>query len=245
MSPGVFLAAPPDTAGDFIADGPSHILTMTIPRARVEDFTRDSGAPIEVRQEETFRAPHLLRQLIRLWHKLADDALASRLFADQVMREVLHTLARRTDAHIPERHARERLAAHTLRRLRDFVESTLARDLDVTMMADVAALSPAHFARAFAATVRMTPYDYVMTRRLARAHELLARTDRSALDIALAVGFKTPSHFAARFRREFGVTPREIRRDSRSPDERLDSLEPAQSSLRAAAVTASTWSSAL
>jgi AraC family transcriptional regulator len=112
-------------------------------------------------------------------------------------------------------------------------------------MADIAALSPAHFARAFAATVRMTPYDYVMTRRLARAHELLARTDRSALDIALAVGFKTPSHFAARFRREFGVTPREIRPDSRRPDERLDSLEPAQSSLRAAAVTASTWSSAL
>jgi AraC family transcriptional regulator len=245
MSPGVFLAAPPDTAGDFIAEGPSHILTMTIPRARVEDFTRNSGVRIEVRQEEIFRAPRLMRQLIRLWHKLADDALASRLFADQVMREVLHTLARRTDAHVPERHTRERLAAHTLRRLRDYVESSLGRDLDVAMMADVAASSPAHFARAFAATVGMTPYDYVMTRRLARAYELLARTDRSALEIALAVGFKTPSHFAARFRREFGVTPREIRADSRRPDERLDSVDAGQSSLRTAAVTASTWSSAL
>jgi AraC family transcriptional regulator len=61
------------------------------------------------------------------------------------------------------------------------------------MMANVAALSPAHFARAFAATVGMTPFHCVVTRRLARAHELLERTDRSALDIALAVGFKTPS----------------------------------------------------
>lgn len=68
----------------------------------------------------------------------------------------------------------------------------------------------------------MTPFEYVITRRLARAHELLARTDRSALDIALGVGFKTPSHFTSRFRREFGVTPREIRADSRRPDERLD-----------------------
>lgn len=32
MSPGVLLVAPPDTAGDFIADGPSHLLTMTIRR---------------------------------------------------------------------------------------------------------------------------------------------------------------------------------------------------------------------
>ncbi|MBA2304084.1 MAG: helix-turn-helix domain-containing protein [Acidobacteria bacterium] len=40
---------------------------------------------------------------------------------------------------------------------------------------------------------------------------LLERTSRSALDIALDVGFKTPSHFTSRFRREFGVTPRAVR----------------------------------
>src|SRR5262245_31652570 len=42
MSPGVILAAPPDTAGDFIADDVSHVLTTMIPKARVEDFTQDS-----------------------------------------------------------------------------------------------------------------------------------------------------------------------------------------------------------
>ncbi len=89
------------------------------------------------------------------------------------------------------------------------------------MLAGVAGSSPAHFARAFAATVGMTPFDYVMTRRLARARELLERTNRSALAIALDVGFRTPSHFTARFRREFGVTPRDIRPEARRPDERL------------------------
>jgi AraC family transcriptional regulator len=234
MSPGVILAAPPDTAGDFIADGLSHVLTITIPKARVEDFTLDSGARIEIRQEETFRDPRLMRQLIRLWHKLTDDAPASRMFADQVMREVLHTLARRTDRHIPARHARERLSTYTLRHLRDYVESGLAEDLDVTTMANIAGLSPAHFARAFAATIGRTPHHYVITRRLARAHELLERTNRSVLDIALDVGFKTPSHFTSRFRREFGVTPREIRPDSRRPDEHLDLdlLDPAHRPLR-------------
>lgn len=229
MSPGVLLAAPPDTAGDFIADGPSHILSIVIPKAHVEDFTRDSGAHVAIRQEQPFREPRLTSQLIRLWHSLADEAPSSRLFADHVMREVIQTLARRTQAYIPVRHARERLAAYTLRRLRDYVESNLADDLEVKMMADVAALSPAHFARAFAATVGMTPFQYVMTRRLARAHELLERTNRSTLDIALAVGFKTPSHFAARFHREFGLTPRQIRPDTRRRDEHLvlDFVNPA------------------
>ncbi len=78
-------------------------------------------------------------------------------------------------------------------------------------MAQVAGASPAHFARAFAATVGMTPFRYVMTRRLARARELLERTRRPATAIASEVGFKTPSHFASRFRREFGVAPTEIR----------------------------------
>src|SRR5262249_20877040 len=150
--------APPDTAGDFIADGPSHVLTFAIPKAHVADFVEDSGARIEVRHEETFRDPRLMRQIIRLWHRTTTQAPASRLFADRVMREVMDALAQRTDASAPVRHARERLAAHTVRRLRDHVESCLSEELDVMQMAKVAALSPAHFARAFTATLGMSPF---------------------------------------------------------------------------------------
>jgi AraC family transcriptional regulator len=219
MSPGVLLAVPPDTPGEFIDDSDAHVLTIGIPKARVEDFTADTGARIEIPREEPFRDPRLMRLLIRLWHALADDAPASRLFADRVTYEVLHTLARRTNVRLHSPHRRsERLTHGTVRLLRDYVEDSLAQDLDVAMLADVAALSPAHFARAFAATVGMTPFHYVMTRRLARGRELLVGTRRSALDIALEVGFKTPSHFSTRFLREFGMTPREVRSDFETRD---------------------------
>lgn len=222
VSPGAMLLAPPDTACEYVADAAAHVLTIAIPKASVEDFTQDCGARVDVRQEEAFRDPRLVRQLVRLWHELADEAPANRLFADQVMRTLLETLARRTSSQVPRVPGRERLPNHALRRLRDYVESSLADDLDVMTMAEVAQLSPAHFARAFAATVGMTPFRYVMTRRLARAHELLERTHRPVLDIALDVGFKTPSHFTSRFRREFGVTPRAIRPDTRRWDAYLD-----------------------
>jgi AraC family transcriptional regulator len=222
VSPGAMLLAPPDTSCEYVADAAAHVLTVAIPKACVEDFTQDSGSRVDVRREEAFRSPRLERQLVRLWHELSDDAPGSRLFADQVMRTLIQTLARRTGSHAPSRHGRERLPTHMLRRLRDYVESSLADDLDVTMMADVVQLSPAHFARAFAATVGMTPFRYVMTRRLACARELLERTHRPALDIALDVGFKTPSHFTSRFRREFGVTPRAIRPGVQRLDAHLD-----------------------
>ena len=216
VSPGAMIAAPPDTASEFVGDEAAHVLTIAVPKAQVDDFARDAGAPIEVRREEAFRDPRLVNQILRLWHALANDAPAGRLLADQVMREVLGTLARRAGSLPAEpRRLRERLPNHTLRRLRDHVESALADDLDVAGLAEVAGLSPAHFARAFAATVGLTPFRYVMSRRLARARELLERTRRPVLDIALEVGFQTPSHFTARFRREFGVTPRALRPGAR------------------------------
>ena len=215
VSPGAMILTPPDTACEFIADAPAHVLAVAIPKPEIEEFTRETGARIEVEREESFRDSRLSQALVGLWHELADDAPAG-LVADQLMRTVLATLAGRGGRRLPT--GRERLPSHTVRRLRDYVESRLACDIHVTELAEVADLSPAHFARAFAATVGMTPFRYVMTRRLARAKELLEGTRRSALDIALDVGFKTPSHFTSRFRREFGVTPRAIRPDRRRPD---------------------------
>jgi AraC family transcriptional regulator len=211
VSPGAMVLAPPDTCCEYVADAAAHVLTVAVPKARVAEFAEDAGARLHVRGEEAFRDPRLAHQLVRLWHELDGGAPGGRLLADQVMRALLGTLAARSGARVPPRPGRERLANGTLRHLRDYVEASLADDLDVTLLAGVAELSPAHFARAFAATVGMTPFRYVMARRLARARELLEGTRRPALDIALEVGFKTPSHFTSRFRSEFGMTPRAVR----------------------------------
>jgi AraC family transcriptional regulator len=225
VSPGSLILQPPDTEAEYVADAAAHVLSIAIPKTQVEQFAEVTGTSVDVRYEEAFRDSRLAQMLIQLWQALADvdDASPSpALLGDQVMRALLRTIAQRANSGDASRksravassHGRERLANHTLRRLCDYVECRLADDLDVPMLANVAALSPAHFARAFAATVGMTPFNYVMTRRLARARELLQATRRPALDIAFDVGFKTPSHFTTRFRREFGLTPRAVRGDA-------------------------------
>jgi AraC family transcriptional regulator len=215
--PGSLLFTPPDTQCEFIGEASGHCLSVVVSKARVEEFVAETGARVDLREEESFSEPRLAHAIMQLWQELEDDAPALQLLADHVMRSVMESLARRTGTppKVSQRIGRERLPNHTLRRLADFIEHSLADELDVTQMAGVACLSPAHFARAFAATVGMTPFRYVMTRRLARAREMLEQTRRSTIDIAYDVGFKTPSHFTSRFRQEFGVTPRAIRPDSR------------------------------
>jgi AraC family transcriptional regulator len=213
-APGTLLFTPPDVDCEFICEAAGRCLCIVIPKPRVEQFAQETGARVDLSEEEAFRDPRLMQQLAGLWQALVAEGPATRLYADEVMHAVLETLAHRTGTspRRPVRVSRERLPAHALRRLCEYIEHSLADDLDVAAMAEVANSSPAHFARAFAATVGMTPFRYVMSRRLARAYELLEHTRRSMLDIALEVGFRSPSHFASRFHREFGIAPRAIRR---------------------------------
>jgi AraC family transcriptional regulator len=51
-----------------------------------------------------------------------------------------------------------------------------------------------------------------MTReRIARAQQLARETSSSLIEIALEVGYTSPSHFAQVFRRVVGATPTEFR----------------------------------
>ena len=56
-----------------------------------------------------------------------------------------------------------------------------------------------------------TPTRYYLELRLARARLLLVQTSLSVLDVALACGFVSASHFSKCYREHFHKTPREER----------------------------------
>ena len=103
------------------------------------------------------------------------------------------------------------LSPERLRRVRDFIEAHLDDDLSLTVLADIACLSPYHFSRSFKAAAGVGPQRYVMQRRLERAKTLLRRTREPLAMIAQEVGFADQSHLTSIFRREIGVTPGRFR----------------------------------
>ena len=94
-----------------------------------------------------------------------------------------------------------------LRRAKDLVDRSYRQPLDVPALARHAHLSPAHFARRFKAAFGETPHQYVLTRRVERAQELLRNTDLTVSDVCLEVGFQSLGSFCSAFHRVAGMTP--------------------------------------
>jgi transcriptional regulator of acetoin/glycerol metabolism len=111
----------------------------------------------------------------------------------------------------PPPQTRGGLPPGALRRVREYVETHLSASIDLTTLAGIAGLSLYHFARAFKESAGVTPHHYLVQRRVAQAQEMLARTELSLSEIALATGFSDQSHFARHFRQMLGVTPGQFR----------------------------------
>lgn len=101
-----------------------------------------------------------------------------------------------------------------LRRVTEFVETHLERDVTVRELAHTAALSPFHFARAFRVTTGLTPHAYVVQRRLTRAAERLQAGAVTVERAAQDAGFTSLRHFRRLFRRQFGVNPSAVRQSA-------------------------------
>jgi AraC-like DNA-binding protein len=97
--------------------------------------------------------------------------------------------------------------ARHLLRAKDLVDARYHEPLDVPVLASAAHLSPAHFSREFRRTFGEPPHQYLLTRRLERAAELLRNTDWTVAEICAAVGLHSLGSFTTSFGQTFGLSP--------------------------------------
>lgn len=98
------------------------------------------------------------------------------------------------------------------RRMHDYVESNFTSQIGLTDLAIHCGLSESHCSRSFSAFFGESFTRYVNRRRMRRAKELLAGTNRTIGDIALASGFRDPAYFSRVFLMLEGIRPAEYRK---------------------------------
>lgn len=188
---------------------------MTLPDetiAKVADelgVANFKGAPSFANVEDQF----VLATAESLDRELSDGNPHGPLFAQ--------TYAKVLAAHIVTRHQRPQsksrapsaLSPAKLRWLDQYIESMLSYSISLSELADQVGLSEYHFCRVFKSATGMSPYNYVLRKRIEFACHCLQNDNLSIQEVAFMTGFGDPIQFAKQFKRFNGVTPTAYRQN--------------------------------
>jgi AraC-like DNA-binding protein len=142
---------------------------------------------------------------------------ATSLFVESMLLTVhRHLLSQYVGKPFSQSLVRGRLAQWQEMRVKEYIEAHLDTGVSVLQLAAQCNLSPSHFSRAFKASTGITPHRWLVERRIARARQLLLRSQKTIAEIAHLCGFSDQSHLAREFRRREGVGLREWRRHHQS-----------------------------
>ena len=87
------------------------------------------------------------------------------------------------------------------------MENNLEEPLSPSLLAKQAGLSTRQLERLFRRYLDRSPKRYYLELRLKKARSLLLQTDLSVINVALACGFSSPSHFSKCYRAFYNRTP--------------------------------------
>jgi AraC family transcriptional regulator len=174
-----------------------------------------------LRHEGAFRDPLLELMLRSLLMEMQTPtrygALLADGFASTLAARLIHKYAGLNCDSPPAPAAGKGLDPRRLKRVCEFIDANLERELHLEQLAQVACLSQYHFARAFKKATGYTVHHYLTGMRLERARKLLAANESSIADIAFQCGFSSQSNFTKVFVRSLDISPGRYRRACTSP----------------------------
>lgn len=195
--------------------GPHGGAILSITNSQIERHIGPSvgGRPIELAPQfnlEDRQLQYLLRALLAVAQEgSCDGTLVGELLVNAVCVRLAKRFAISKTNIVP---CRGGLPAARLKRVLEYVESNLDKNITLTELARVANMSLYYFAVLFRQSTGLSPHRYVLSKRVERAKELLHDPKFSVLDVSMNVGFEHQNNFARVFRRITGVSPTEFKR---------------------------------
>lgn len=99
----------------------------------------------------------------------------------------------------------------------DFIERNLDKKLVLEEIAEKAYFSPYHFHRLFKAVTKETVNDFITRKRVEKsASFLLNKKNKTVTEVSEIVGFVTLSSFSRAFKKFYGISPTEFKKESPS-----------------------------
>lgn len=104
------------------------------------------------------------------------------------------------------------LAQSKLKQVVEYIHQHLATDLSLEDIARQSGMSQSHFSRLFKQSTGLSPWQYVIQRRVEVAKQLLKKPELTIEKISARLGFNSHSQFTIFFQKYTSISPKEYRR---------------------------------
>lgn len=149
-----------------------------------------------------------------LQHEIHTAEWGNQLYLDSLTNLLaIHLLRHYTSQSIKRSKPEPGLGELKLNRVLDYINAHLEQEIQLADLAQVANFNPCYFTSLFKRSMGISPWQYIVQRRVERAKQLLKQHNHSISEIAIQCGFNSQSHFTYQFRKLTGVTPNKYRRD--------------------------------
>lgn len=216
LSPGTITLIPSGHEGRWDISGSVEVSQVYLPDNRIQDAAAamTGGRKVELLGRAGIPDPAAARvmEILSAEHRIVEPS--SRLFVEQAIDLLCTQLVRAHSSHgaVEIEQPRRGLADWQVRKVTSYMREHLEEEIGLDDLAGLVSLSRFHFSSAFRLATGRPPHDWLVRERIERARALLADRQVPVTEVALSVGYQTPSSFAAAFRKVVGTTPSDFRR---------------------------------
>lgn len=118
------------------------------------------------------------------------------------------TIARGSTSDVTQRQLKKQTIAK-IYHAKEILQSRLENPPLLSELAQQVSISESSLQRGFQTLFGTTVFGYLTSQRMQQAHQLLRNNNLTVAEVANIVGYAHLGHFAAAFKRKFGITPQE------------------------------------
>lgn len=208
-APGSIVLLQADEPTDWFLDGPFEMLHIYLDSARIPWHLKSSRLALP------FRDPLLLQLGDATAMALRENAETGTYVApllESLQQCLIDRYFTEADALPADRSGCAGLTGYARKQVETHLDAHLAEDVSIETLANLVGLSTGHFNRAFRSTYGISPYQFLLEKRIARAAHFLKETTMKVEEIATATGFSSASHLGMHFKKRMAVSPNAYRR---------------------------------
>lgn len=150
---------------------------------------------------------HKIKELLSEVIRLSNDKNQELLFHSKLL-EVLHVIL--GDSLLSN--TPKNINVKVVETAKKYMDEHYSQPITLSDIATAVSLSPNHFHTVFKATYQMTPHEYLISKRISAAKEMLWDTQTGISEIAEKCGFGCQQYFSEVFKKEVGITPGKYRK---------------------------------